>query len=180
MKKELKLILGGGPGRSNVADGSKKVEDAIKVEPVRGDDEVFATFKGNKYYHDGFRGRGGYQECDDRVKQYHRHYQQQSRENRRDEKGQVTRCRHCDSKFHYQKNCPDYNKKRKDDGENTENAYVIEEIDFALATQLKDELGQFTRVRTVRLWTRVAPALLLGGPGLTCMSRSCVRRTERK
>ena len=57
----------------------------------------------------------------------------------------VTKGRFCDSKFHYQKNCFEYNKKQRIENEKTESACVIEEIDFALATQLKDELGQFTR-----------------------------------
>ena len=33
----------------------------------------------------------------------------------------------------------------KDGSDNVDEAFVVEEIDFAFATQLKDELGQFTR-----------------------------------
>ena len=33
----------------------------------------------------------------------------------------------------------------KEGVDNSDNAFVVEEIDFAFATQLKDEIGQFTR-----------------------------------
>ena len=39
----------------------------------------------------------------------------------------------------------DYIKRQKYDGEKSESAYVMVEINFALATQLKVELGQFAR-----------------------------------
>ena len=134
MSKELKLILGGGPGQANVKIGISESGDAIKVEPMRSDEDVFITCNGNRYYRDGFRGqdrgRGGGYGREDRVKPYDRH--RQPRENRKDDKGQVTRCRYCDSKYHYQYNCADYLKMQEgDEGDDTESAYVIEEIDYA-------------------------------------------------
>ena len=143
MCKELKLVLGGGPGQS----GTSKSSDAITVEPIKNDEDVFLTFNGNRYYRDGGRGRGrgsgGQGHGEGRGRPYDRPHQ--PRENRKDDRGQVTRCRFCESKFHYQKNCGEYNKFPKDGGARREGAYVMEEIDFAFATQLKDELGQFTR-----------------------------------
>ena len=152
MSKELKLILGGGPGQANVKIGRSESGDAIKVEPMRSDEDVFITCNGNRYYRDGFRGqdrgRGGGYGREDRIKPYDRH--SQPRENRKDDKGQVTRCRYCDSKYHYQYNCPHYHKRQEGDDDDRQNgdtksAYVIEEIDYALATQFKDGFGNFTR-----------------------------------
>ena len=54
MSKELKLILGGGPGHANVK--YCKSDDAIKVEPLKSDDEVLITLNGNRYYREGFQG----------------------------------------------------------------------------------------------------------------------------
>ena len=55
--KELKLVLGGGPGQQNVSGAIDK-KDAISVEAIKAEDDVFITFNGTKCYRDGFRGRG--------------------------------------------------------------------------------------------------------------------------
>ena len=36
-------------------------DDAISIEPIKSEDDVFITFNENRYYRDGFRGqsRGG-------------------------------------------------------------------------------------------------------------------------
>ena len=142
MSKELKLILGGGPGHANVK--YCKSDDAIKVEPLKSDDEVLITFNGNRYYREGFqgrdRGKGGGLGREYRVKPYDRHHQ--PRENRKDDKGQVTRCRYCDTKYHYQYNGADYIKVQESDDENSDSESGMEEIDHALATQLKDEFEE--------------------------------------
>ena len=137
MCKELKLILSGGPGKIT----SKSSDDAIVVEPLKEENEVFITFNGNRYVKTNYRGKGkGFSA---RGKPYER--SNQPRENRKDEKGEVTRCRFCDSKYHYQKNCPEFNKCSKEGTGSKDDVLVVEEIDFALATQLQGELGLFTR-----------------------------------
>ena len=77
--KQLKLILRGGPGHASVKTGKSESKGAIKVEPIRSDDDVFITFNGNKYYRDRFRGRdrgrlAGYG-CEDSVNSYNCQYQ---------------------------------------------------------------------------------------------------------
>ena len=115
MCKELKLVLGGGPGQQKVNVGSDR-KDVITVEPIKNEEDVFITFNGNKFYRDGFRGRGrgggqgrgGYGRGGRDGKPYDR--SNQPRENRKDENGQITRCRFCDSKYHYQSNCGEFKK----------------------------------------------------------------------
>ena len=154
MCKELKLVLGGGPGKPIKDDNNSN--DGIRVEPIKDEEGVFVTFNGEKYYRGsghqrgrgrGYGGRGGGHWHGGRDgKPYER---PQPRENRKDDKGEVTRCRFCDSKFHYRQQCMEYTKFLKDGGtnkvdENPEVHCVMEEVDFALATQLQEELSQFT------------------------------------
>ena len=58
MCKELKLVLGGGPGQQTTSSGVIDKKDAISVEAIKAEEDVFITFNGTKYYRDGFRGRG--------------------------------------------------------------------------------------------------------------------------
>ena len=53
MCREIKLVLGGGPGKAH-----KVSDDAISVEPIKEESEVFVVFNGNKYYRGGYKGRG--------------------------------------------------------------------------------------------------------------------------
>ena len=147
MVKQIKLVLGGGPGTTQVSG------DAFKVEPSRGEEGIFVTTSGERYVRENFyrggggRGRGwgnrgrGYGE---REKPYSK---PQFQENRKDEKGEVTRCRFCDSKYHYRGACSEYTKFLKDGGKKDEVHLTVaeDEIDFVLATQEEEKLSQFTR-----------------------------------
>ena len=58
-------------------------------------------------------------------------------ENKKDENGEVSRCRFCESKFHYRSACPEYTKFLKDEKGTTKEAFVVveeEEIDISAAT----------------------------------------------
>ena len=147
MCKQIKLVLGGGPGTSKAAN------DAFKVEPSREEEGIFVTTSGERYVRENFyrggggrgrgwgnnRGRGN----GDREKPYTR----PNFENRKDDNGEVTRCRFCDSKYHYRGACSDYTKYLKEGGKKNEIhlTEVEEEVDFALATQEAEQLSQFTR-----------------------------------
>ena len=120
MCKQIKLVLGGGPGTSKAAN------DAFKVEPSREEEGIFVTTSGERYVRENFyrggggrgrgwgnnRGRGN----GDREKPYTR----PNFENRKDDNGEVTRCRFCDSKYHYRGACSDYTKYLKEGGKKNE------------------------------------------------------------
>ena len=148
MCKELKLILGGGPGSKYNVETRE-----VKMEHASGEDDVYITTNGERYVRENFyrgrgrgRGRGG---GNFRGKPYDRpDYSLQ--ENRKDENGVVTKCRTCNSTYHYQGACEVFKAKEKAKTK-TEDVHIAEEwdeeeeIDFALATQLESELSQFTR-----------------------------------
>ena len=50
------------------------------------------------------------------------------RENLKDEKGEVTKCRFCDSRFHYQRDCLEYNNMVNKGMEITKNTMMVDEI----------------------------------------------------
>ena len=150
MCKEIKLVLGGGPGTSQVAG------EAIKVEPSSGEEGIFVASSGERFVRENFyrggggRGRGwghnrgrGYGGRD-REKPYSKG---QLVENKKDEKGEITRCRFCDSKFHYRSACAEYTKVLQEGGKDNDIHLAMEEevIDFALATQDQGHLSQFTK-----------------------------------
>ena len=47
-------------------------------------------------------------------------------ENLKDEKGEVTKCRFCDSRFHYQRDCVEYNNMVKKGTGMTQNTMIID------------------------------------------------------
>ena len=53
MCREIKLVLGGGQGKAH-----KTADDAISMEPIKEENEVFVVFNGNKYFRGGYKGRG--------------------------------------------------------------------------------------------------------------------------
>ena len=56
MCKELKLVLGGGPGKA--AKDSNNTKDGIRVEPIKDEEGVFVTVNGEKYYRGAGYSRG--------------------------------------------------------------------------------------------------------------------------
>ena len=79
MCRELKLILGGGPGNSSCST------DAITLEPVAGEEGVYVTNCAQKFYKQNlYRGRGGSSKMF-RNKQWEK--PSIPRENRKDENG---------------------------------------------------------------------------------------------
>ena len=56
MCKELKLVLGGGPGQRSV-EGVNVKKEAIIVEKDEVEDDIFITFNGAKYYRNEWRSR---------------------------------------------------------------------------------------------------------------------------
>ena len=153
MCKELKLILGGGPG-------AKSGEfNKVKMEASFAEDGVYVSSTGERFVRENYyrgrgrgRGGGGY-----KNKPYDKP-ESRLRENRKDEKGVVTTCRTCHSTYHYQSDCEVY-KAKLNKGKTDEEVNITEEIrapseiaedsdeelDFALATYLESELSEFTR-----------------------------------
>ena len=151
MCKEIKLVLGGGPGTNQMAG------EAMKVEPSLGEEGVFVASSGERFVRENFyrggggRGRGwGYRGRGAGGREREKPYSKgQLMENKKDEKGEVTRCRFCDSKFHYRGACAEYTKFLQENGREKNEIHLTideeEEIDFALATQEADQLSQFTQ-----------------------------------
>ena len=153
MCREIKLVLGGGPG------ANRENDNTMKVERSTGEEGVFVASNGERFVRENFyrgggrgrgwgngnnRGRGG-GGGREREKPYNRNGVM---ENKKDDNGEVTRCRFCESKFHYRSACPEYTKFLKDEKGTTKEAFVVveeEEIDFALATQEEYQLSQFTK-----------------------------------
>ena len=154
MCRELKLILGGGPGSKNRAETRE-----VKIEPSSVEDGVYFTTNGDRYVRDNFyrgRGRGGGRGRGAgggfRSKPYDKP-DNSLRENRKDESGKVTTCRTCNSTYHYQQDCEvlkGMTKGKSEERGKKEEAHFTEgveeeELDFILETHLESELSQFTR-----------------------------------
>ena len=125
MGKELTLILGGGPRSGAAASTGKAVAGDIKLEPASGEEGVFYSQGGDRYFKENFycgRGRGGFSRgagCTLNDKPYDRNF---PRENKNDKKGKITKCRTCGSTYHYQNGCEVFkvmkNKNTKDEEAN--------------------------------------------------------------
>ena len=161
MCRELKLVLGSGPGSKKQHDGSS---EAIKVDQsnLPSEEVLFAAgwmrrggggggYRGGRGGGRG-NGRGGqaprggqshgggkYENSREQTKPYD---QLKNRKNRPDEKGNPTTCHNCGSKYHYLNKCPDREEAAyfiDDNGEADEPEHM------ALFTDDRAELSQFTQ-----------------------------------
>ena len=149
MAKIVKILVG-----SSMTSSSKFIPEPIKLEADPSEDGVFLASDGRKYvqksnfYNNRGRGsQGGWHAFSSRKP-----YDNKPRENKKDENGEITRCRTCNSKYHYQNNCEIFKmlQERKSVEKKTgEELHVIkvleEEIDFALAAEHREDLSEFTR-----------------------------------
>ena len=146
MCKELKLILGGGPGVNK-----SETDPLVKMEPACGEEGVYVSTSGERFVKENYyrgRGRGASSWRGSRGKPGPYDRPAGPRENRKDEKGEVTKCRTCNSTFHYQNGCDVY--KAMNPKKNNDEAHMVsegdeEDIDFALAAYHRDALSQFTQ-----------------------------------
>ena len=121
MGRELKLVLGSGPGALSKSDG---LGEAVKYErtDIPSEDVLYtAGYErrgGGNYRGGGFRGgrggawrgggqgRGGkYENSREHAKPYEK---PKKRTNKPAEDGNPTTCHHCGSKYHCKNKCPDY------------------------------------------------------------------------
>ena len=148
MSRIIKVVVG------SVTSSSKSMPEPIKLEADPSEDGVFLASDGRKYiqkrsfYNNRNRGAQGGGHASTSRKPY----DNKPRENKKDESGEVTRCRTCDSKYHYQNNCEIFKmmQERKTGEKKTgEEAHVTEvceeEIDFALAAEHREDLSEFTK-----------------------------------
>ena len=153
MCKELKIVLGSGPGASK-ADSNA----AIKLENLPSEEVLYAAGYYRRGGGQGFRGgrggrgsgRGGYDGSASQghgggkfesTREQNKPYEKPRRRmNRPDDEGNPTTCHHCGSKFHYLNKCP----------EREESVKVVthnehKEADIILFTEDGAELSQFTQ-----------------------------------
>ena len=137
MCKELKLVLGGGPGTTKQGHSSAAIK--VDQDSLPSDEVLFAA---GYYKRGGSRSgrsfgkysssRGGRRE---ERKPYEKSEKQVKKTNRLDDEGKPTTCHHCGSKYHYKNKCPDFE----------EINAVTEEEPLILFTDDKSELSQFTQ-----------------------------------
>ena len=78
------------------------------MEKDKEEEEILINFNGARYYREGWHGQGrgdGWSEVEEDENGMSQQGENLLRENMKDESGQETRCRYCDSIYHYQKDC---------------------------------------------------------------------------
>ena len=145
MADAIRWVMGDTPGAA-----AKPKKNDIKVEPLDDEEGVFVSQDGDRYVRDNnfYRGRGrggGAWRGRGRGKPYDWPKDDLPRENRKDEKGEVTTCRTCGSRYHYQNAC-EVKKAKAAKGEDVNLVMGDEEwMEFALATQHGEKLSKFTQ-----------------------------------
>ena len=146
--RELKIVLGRGPGTSSTRDDPsgdiKVIKDMPSEDVLLAAGYVWKGGRGRGNGRGGFRGRGGYSgggKVDRPVKDHTgKPYEKvKKKTNWPGEDGKPSRCHHCGSIYHYLRQCPD-----RDENVNiAESLEIIEKP--VLFTEDSRELSEFTR-----------------------------------
>ena len=145
MAEILKVVVGSGPGGAGMREGSSI--EPIKFEADSSEEGVFIASDGTRYVKkSNFYNRGRGFQGGSGTSNSRKPYEHKPRENKKDANGKITRCRMCELKYLYQKHCKifkDLNEKKKSEDVNVMEVSE-EEIDFALSTELQEDLSEFT------------------------------------
>lgn len=139
--REIKLVLGGGPGAAKDKESSEAIK--FEAEDLPSEDVLWSFGYARRGHGGGRGGRGGgggyrhggggkaVNEGDHYSKPYDRDGAR--RPNRPGQDGKPTRCHHCESIYHFLNKCPDKQEKRES---------VVKPVLF---TEDEAELSQFTK-----------------------------------